>query len=338
MDSTGSNWLSSYGDQVNFREYSYSNLISMQYINRMEYSGKIYGLDFCTEMRLDYPVFCDFTSAKPGLDRDVTISYNEVPTSLPEAKFFAFFEFNNREALLNLGDYGRLLVSEGRKISLKVSKSGNDDHLLSHLYASGVAVILMQRDRLVLHGSCVARDGEAIGFLGDSGIGKSTAAISLIDHGFELIGDDNLVPIFNDHEILIESGPNYLKLPRHAIGGSKLKSNNSSKKVLNSEKFLVGQKRSNSKSTVLKKLFLLHWQHPLSDTVRIEKLHNFNALEKIGEQVFRLEISKLLGKSFDNIEAIGKLLQSVEVYSVYRPRSLSRLSEFSEKILEQLDS
>lgn len=55
------------------------------------------------------------------------------------------------------------------------------------------SVVLRQRGRLVLHGSCVARDGMAVGFVGESGWGKSTLAASLVARGWHLLTDDLLV-------------------------------------------------------------------------------------------------------------------------------------------------
>ena len=55
------------------------------------------------------------------------------------------------------------------------------------------SVLLRQRGLLVLHGSGVAKDGLAVGFVGDSGWGKSTLAASLAGRGWSLLTDDLLV-------------------------------------------------------------------------------------------------------------------------------------------------
>jgi hypothetical protein len=54
---------------------------------------------------------------------------------------------------------------------------------------SGLALALAQRSLLVLHGSCVAIDGEAICLLGQSGVGKSTLAAALQAAGHVLVSD-----------------------------------------------------------------------------------------------------------------------------------------------------
>ncbi len=61
-------------------------------------------------------------------------------------------------------------------------------------YTSGIAMaaLLRQRGRLVLHASCVAKNGAAIGFLGASGAGKTSIAAYCHQRGYALFNDDVL--------------------------------------------------------------------------------------------------------------------------------------------------
>jgi HPr kinase/phosphorylase len=43
-----------------------------------------------------------------------------------------------------------------------------------------------------MHGSCIARDGDAVLIVGPSGTGKSDLALRLLSHGFQLIADDQV--------------------------------------------------------------------------------------------------------------------------------------------------
>ncbi len=54
---------------------------------------------------------------------------------------------------------------------------------------SGLALELERRSLLVLHGSCVAIDGQGVCLLGSSGAGKSTLAAALQARGHELVSD-----------------------------------------------------------------------------------------------------------------------------------------------------
>ena len=56
-----------------------------------------------------------------------------------------------------------------------------------------MAWLLGPRDRFVLHGCALARDGRALLVLGHTGSGKSTLAASCLEAGWEALADDQVV-------------------------------------------------------------------------------------------------------------------------------------------------
>lgn len=78
------------------------------------------------------------------------------------------------------------------------------------------SVLLTARGQEALHASVVARDGQALAVVGASGSGKSTAALALLDRGWELVADD-LLTIDGTGRAL--TGPPFIRLTRdRAVG------------------------------------------------------------------------------------------------------------------------
>ena len=87
----------------------------------------------------------------------------------------------------------RALVEEGVRLTVEPDASADPDFVGAVITGELFAALLRQRGYLVLHGSAVARDGYAVGFLGHSGWGKSTLAAALVGRGWHLLTDDLLV-------------------------------------------------------------------------------------------------------------------------------------------------
>lgn len=85
-----------------------------------------------------------------------------------------------------------------------------------------MSAILRQRGLLPLHGSCVSKEGKAIGFLGHSGWGKSTTAALLCKQGYQLVADDVLVVDLSHDQPMVRTGPSHQKLVGEAAGFLKI--------------------------------------------------------------------------------------------------------------------
>ena len=60
---------------------------------------------------------------------------------------------------------------------------------------------------MLMHGSCAARSGEAVLFLGAPGAGKSDLVLRLIDRGWVLVADDQVELSAEGGQLLADSPP-----------------------------------------------------------------------------------------------------------------------------------
>lgn len=131
----------------------------------------------------------------------------------------------------------QFLVDGGRRIVLDVRAPVDETRLQGYVTGVLMAALLRQRGLLVLHACCMAKEEGAIGFLGESGWGKSTLAEFFCQNDYDLITDDLLAikagessrPVVLPGSPLIKLRPesggflrdDYELLPRMAIRGGR---------------------------------------------------------------------------------------------------------------------
>jgi HPr Serine kinase C-terminal domain len=129
-------------------------------------------------------------------DRDVTIIVKEESGGYVEpARPREYLKVSPEETLVALKCVGLFQIRNGSEII--VIPAPNADRRLMQLCLAGsiMAVLLYQRGvQVLLHASAVEVQGEMVGFLGDSGAGKSSMAITMLSRGHGIISDD-LVPV-----------------------------------------------------------------------------------------------------------------------------------------------
>jgi hypothetical protein len=94
------------------------------------------------------------------------------------------------KAVIYVRGTGVFTIENGHKITIVPAPEYTE--LLARFYLVGtvMAVVLYQREYLVLHSSAVNINGGAVAFLGVSGEGKSSTAATFATYGYPLITDD----------------------------------------------------------------------------------------------------------------------------------------------------
>jgi hypothetical protein len=129
--------------------------------------------------------------AATGPEFDVEISYDSVSPELPGAVDVGLrYQTAPRRLLIVVEGIARFLVLEGARILIDRCKDAEDNAVRLFLLASVFGGLLLQREELVLRGSAIEVNGQAMVFLGVPGIGKSTLAIAFKKKGYRFLTDE----------------------------------------------------------------------------------------------------------------------------------------------------
>ena len=85
------------------------------------------------------------------------------------------------------------LAEGGTTISYEPAEGAPEETVAAFLLGYGLAMLFLQRNRLAVHCSGVAKDGRALMISGRSGAGKSSLTNRFLEHGYRLMADDMMM-------------------------------------------------------------------------------------------------------------------------------------------------
>lgn len=161
----------------------------------------------------------ELPAADAGRAAEVEVTEGAVPAELAGARRrLAYFQAAPGKLLMSVPGVARYLAIDGRRVTIERESGIADDEVRAFLLTVAMGGVLHQRDDLVLHGSAVAIGGEAVAFLGRSGVGKSTLAAAFRRRGHPVLTDDLcVVRPREDGRMMVHPGFPHMKLALDAL-------------------------------------------------------------------------------------------------------------------------
>lgn len=226
----------------------------------------------------------------------------------------------------------RCRISNGTQIVVDALPGADRGLLRSLLIGELMAALLRQRGYLVLHGAAVARDGAAIGFLGNSGWGKSTLASHFTQRGYTFLTDDVLVVDLSGEEPMVIPGPAHVKLNEDVAKLVVEESFDALRPVHGQTRKRLAEHRESELrgSTPLHSLYLL--ERVARPAPGIDDLSGNSALLELIRHTRAQRLITSPAFQAKHLAQCQTLLRRVRMGVLHRPRSLERLSDVAEAV------
>lgn len=261
---------------------------------------------------------------------DVVIRVGNVPTpvwaeSLEELRYtiqsdVVFFYWESA---------GIVAVRGGHEIVVQPLSGASEQHVRLLLLGPAFAALLRQRDVLMLHGSGVAVNGNAVAFMGASGYGKSTMAAALHQRGYDLVADDEIAIRFQEEgQVLVLPAYPQLKLWPDALASLGESPDSLPRVYLDDEKRIRrARDRFWQTPLPLRTIYILEF----STHASIELLDPQDALKQLVGHSSRVEQLHAINPSSHFLQC-ARLAGSVPVKRLSRPRDLRLLAVLMEMV------
>jgi len=279
------------------------------------FNYKLYGLTLASEFELPLP---------PTVDNDtvhVTLSLSaDIETMLSDSYLLNAYQIDQNQNVLFTGPFGHFLVKSGQTLQLKLHSDKQLSLAIQYILGSGMAIILYQRETLVIHSSAVCKNGEATLIVGKSGLGKSTTAAILQTAGYQLLSDDLSVITFKDGQPWVNPGHPTQKIGTDVLSDMKIPITKDKKTTADGrDKYFHRASAFSMKPTPVKYIYHLLKSDVDQSVFRQEsELRKFHQLYR---NSFRFKLIKHLGFSQKHLSLCQQLFKQTSVSFLLRPEA-----------------
>jgi hypothetical protein len=268
---------------------------------------------------------------------DIAFRLGMVPLRLEAPdRVEAIYQTRGRdEYLLTLPGTGRILIRNGREVTVDVERDADPVNTRALLTGPIQAVLWHQRGLLPLHANAVVIGGQAVALAGNSAAGKSALAATLAQQGYENLADDICVVDVDAPRVTALPGVALLRLWRDTLDELNIAPNGLCPALSGREKFFVDHWRGCRAPQELAAVIVLHRRTnvPLA-IVRLSGIAAFNALR---DMVHTRRPASALGRAADIFAALTKMLASdVTVWRLHLPDDTACLPDAAAKVLSVL--
>jgi len=269
------------------------------------------------------------------------MSCSENSNSEDSSSWYKFNRLADHSSYVCWEGVGEFLVSAGgHQIIARQFDDASPESFRVYLLGQALSFALVKCGLEPIHATSVVVNGEAVAFLGSSGMGKSTLAACFLEAGYGMLTDDLLILRPKSGAFIAYPGPSRIKLyPRLA---SRFLGTASNGVAMNSESeklvLPLHEARTRTSPARLKALYTLAapWQAAGKHPVRIQKL---TARESFLELVRNTFNSRVVNP--DRLERQFKqtahVVSQMLVKKLSYPRVLAQLPAVRDAILQDLD-
>ena len=137
----------------------------------------------------------------------------DTPLKRPGRCAYQYAQCQDGSTYVRWDDIGEFLISgSGQFIACASVPTAHFESFEVYLLGQALSFALVKGGLEPVHASCVMINGEAVAFLGDSGMGKSSLAAYFLRLGHCLVTDDLLAVRIGDTSVLAYPGPPRIKL------------------------------------------------------------------------------------------------------------------------------
>lgn len=283
---------------------------------KKNYYYRVYGLNIKSDIKID-----EFAEIEKNDNIDINVKYDEPPEELIHRFTGECSYFKAKDKFVfDIGGIGTYCIFNGNLITYKPYQNADSYYVKIFITCSCMGAVMIQRNKLAIHGGTVEMNNKAVIVTGDKGAGKSSLTIGLRKKGYKFISDDIAAIDFKDNQIVVNPGAPFQKLCEDAAinMGYNIKDYFS---FMSDEqiKYVIPAEEDYKKSdTELGAIFEIE-KGDVSEVI-IQEITSSNKLGKIIDNLYRREfLEDLGGMKPELFKKCVMLSKGIKYYKITRP-------------------
>ncbi|WP_221388207.1 hypothetical protein [Clostridium perfringens] len=293
---------------------------------------KVYGLIVESDIEIPELLSIDKNENKV----DIKIKKDIIPKDIIEKiPSYSWFKYDVDSMVFTVKNIGSFYIYDGKNIIVQPSENADNQGIKTFILGTSFGMILLQRNKVAIHGGAILIGENAIILTGQSGAGKSTLTNAFRQYKYPFMADDVSSTIELQDVIFIEPAYPQQKICRDAmekmgyrIDDFKLIDEDREKYVIPTHESFVKEKR---------KLQAIFEIEPYDgEEVKIEEISGGEKMKTILRNIYRIEIIAPHGIPPAYFKKVINIAKNTLVFRIKRPKnqfSVDRQIELIEREL-----
>ncbi|WBW98965.1 hypothetical protein [Oceanirhabdus sp. W0125-5] len=293
--------------------------------NIYKYYYSVYGLHIKSNIEINE--FLEYKKEKEENDQ-ITIDYGimdcDIKKMLQQKK--KSYITKNR-IWFHIPKVASYLIENGNRVIIEPCENHDKKLLRVYILGSVMGFLMLQRNKLAIHGGAILINNNGVIISGERGAGKSTLVTHLVKKGYKFISDD-VAAITVKEDILIDPG-----FPFHKLCADMVENMNYDKDkceliaIEDIVKYIVPDLKSFMCKPTPVRVFCELTESDVEE-VSIEKIKGNEKLLLIMKHIYRGEFLCYLGGiSKEHFKQCLEVAKKIEVYKITRPRNKYTVQE-----------
>lgn len=293
---------------------------------------KVYGLIVESDIEIPELLSIDKNENKVDIKIKKDIIPKDVIEKIPS---YSWFKYDVDSMVFTVKNIGSFYIYDGKNIIVQPSENADNQGIKTFILGTSFGMILLQRNKVAIHGGAILIGENAIILTGQSGAGKSTLTNAFRRYKYPFMADDVSSTIELQDVIFIEPAYPQQKICRDAmekmgyrIDDFKLIDEDREKYVIPTHESFVKEKRK------LKAIFEIEPYD--GEEVKIEEVSGGEKMKIILRNIYRIEIIVPHGIPPTYFKKVINIAKNTLVFRIKRPRdqfSVDRQIELIEREL-----